>query len=137
MGKYLCDVAELLLNRFIARTYEKYEVRNDLTIFKGCHFARCYILISSSFRKIKTKNFRSNPCFFKLAKMGTSPVEIYLLKLINSYTITSCEICSIVTTKTQEPCQWRRSCVFIVNFEQISRFIFLFLFSTRASILSR
>ena len=32
----------------------------------------------------------------------------------------SFEICSKLTIKTRERCQWRRFCVFIVNLEHIS-----------------
>ena len=54
-------------------------VRKNLTIFEGCHFARFYILIWWSFPKIETKNFNSDPCFFKLVKLGTiSPAAHFL-----------------------------------------------------------
>ena len=33
-------------------------------LYGPVHRVRCYILISSSFRKIKTKSFNSNPCIF-------------------------------------------------------------------------
>ena len=54
-------------------------VRKNLTNFEGCHFARFYILIWWTFPKIKTKNFNSGPCFFKLVKLGTiSPAAHFL-----------------------------------------------------------
>ena len=37
------------------------------------------------------------------------------VKVNNRNTRKSCEICSRLTTKTPEQCQWRRSSVFIVN----------------------
>ena len=40
------------------------------------------------------------------------------------------EICSKLTIKTLERRQWRRSGVFIVNFEQISHIALLFLLLT-------
>ena len=46
-------------------------VRKNLTNVEGCYFARFYILIWWSFRKIETKNFNSGPCFFKPVKLGT------------------------------------------------------------------
>ena len=53
--------------------------RKNLATFKGCHFARFYILIWWSFLKIETKNFNSDPCFFKLVKLGTiSPAAHFL-----------------------------------------------------------
>ena len=47
------------------------------------------------------------------------PTSNYLLKVNNRI---RCEICSKVTLKTPELHQWRRSGVFIVNFEHISNF---------------
>ena len=35
--------------------------RNNLTIFKSCQYPRFYIMISSSFPKIETKNLNSDP----------------------------------------------------------------------------
>ena len=49
--------------------------------------------------------------------MFYSPAGIYLLKVNNRNTRTRCEICSELTIKTSERCQWRRSDVFIVYFE--------------------
>ena len=39
----------------------------------------------------------------------------------------SCEICSKLTIQTQERRQWRRSNVFIINFEYISQLFLVFL----------
>ena len=55
---------------------------------------------------------------------------IYLLKVNNRNTRTRCEICSKLTLKTPEPCHWRRSGVFIVNFEHISHLVLVFLLLT-------
>ena len=46
-----------------------------------------------------------------------NPVGIYLLKVNKRNTGTRCEICSKLTIKTPERHQWRRSGVFIVDFE--------------------
>ena len=54
----------------------------------------------------------------------------YLLKVNNRNTRTRCEICSKLTIKTPERRQWRRSVVFIVNFEHISHLVPLLLLST-------
>ena len=43
-----------------------------------------------------------------------------MLKVNNISTRKRCKICSELTIKTPERRQWRRSCVFIVNFEYIS-----------------
>ena len=48
---------------------------------------------------------------------------IYLLKVNNRNTRTRCEICSKLTIKTPKRRQWRRSGVFIVNFEHISHLV--------------
>ena len=58
------------------------------------------------------------------------PAGIYLLKVNNRNTKTRCEICSKLTIKTQERRQWRRSGVFIVNFEHISHLVLVFLLLT-------
>ena len=42
--------------------------------------------------------------------------HICFLKVNNTNTRTRCEICSKLTIKTAEGCQWRFSGVFIVNF---------------------
>ena len=44
-------------------------------------------------------------------------------------TRTRCEICSKLTIKTPERRQWRRSGVFIVNFEHISHLVLVFLYN--------
>ena len=52
--------------------------------------------------------------------------RIYLLKVNNRNTRTRCEICSKLTIKTTEQCQWRRSSVFIANFVHISHLVLVF-----------
>ena len=51
----------------------------------------------------------------------------YMFKINNRNTRTRCEICSKLTIKTLERRQWRRSGVFIVNFELISDLVLVFL----------
>ena len=60
----------------------------------------------------------------------TVPAGIYLLKVNNRNTRTRCEICSKLTINTPERRHWRRSGVFIVNFEHISHLVLLFLLLT-------
>ena len=60
----------------------------------------------------------------------SQPAFIYLLKVDNRNTRTRCEICSKLTIKIPERRQWRRSGVFIVNFEHISHLIVVFLLLT-------
>ena len=59
-----------------------------------------------------------------------NPAGIYLLKVNNKNTRTRCEISSKLTIKTPEHGHWRRSGVFIVNFEDISHLVLVFLLLT-------
>ena len=52
-------------------------------------------------------------------KRDTTPAGIYLLKVNNRSTRIRCEICSKLIIKTPERRHWRRSGVFIVNFEHV------------------
>ena len=51
----------------------------------------------------------------------------FLLKVNNRNSRKRCEICSKLTIKIPERRQWRRSGVFIVNFEHISHLVLVFL----------
>ena len=56
------------------------------------------------------------------------PANIYFFKVSNRSTRKkNCEICSKLTIQTQERRQWRRSNVFIINFEYISQLFLVFL----------
>ena len=52
---------------------------------------------------------------------------IYMFKVNNRNTTTRCEIRSKLTIKTPERRKWRRSDVYIVNFEHISHLVLMFL----------
>ena len=52
---------------------------------------------------------------------------IYLFKVNNRNIRKRCEICSNITLRTPERHQWRRSSVFIVNFQYISHLFLAFL----------
>ena len=52
------------------------------------------------------------------------PAGNYIFKVNNRNTRTRCETCSKLTIKTPERRKWRRSGVFIVNFEHISHLNF-------------
>ena len=56
--------------------------------------------------------------------------NIYLFKVNNKNHRKSCEISSKLTTKTPERRHWRRSVVFIVNFEHNSHLFLVFLLLT-------
>ena len=62
--------------------------------------------------------------------ISSFPAGIYLLKVNNRNTRTRCEICSKSTIMTPEQRQWRRSGVFIVDFEHISHLVLVFLLLT-------
>ena len=62
--------------------------------------------------------------------IATYPVSIYMFKVNNRNTRTKCEMSSMLTIKTQKRRQWRRSDVFVVNFEHISHLILVFLLLT-------
>ena len=55
---------------------------------------------------------------------------IYLIKVNNIKTRTRCEICSKLAIKTPERYHWRRSGIFIINFEHISHLVLVFLLLT-------
>ena len=58
------------------------------------------------------------------------PVSIYIFKVNNRNTRTRCDISSKLTIKTPERHHWRRSSVFIVNFDCISHLVLVFLLLT-------
>ena len=65
---------------------------------------------------------------------GKEPTSIpagnYMFKVNNRNTRTMWELCSKLTIKAPERRQWRRSGVFIVNFEHISHLVLVFLLLT-------
>ena len=63
----------------------------------------------------------------ELFEENISPAGIYLLKVNNSNSRTWCRICSNLTLRTQERRQWRRSAIFIVNFEHIAHLVLVYL----------
>ena len=66
--------------------------------------------------------------YWRLSPTSNSyPTGIYLLKGNNRNFRTRCENCSKLTIKTLERCHRRHSGVFVVNFEDISHLILVFL----------
>ena len=65
-------------------------------------------------------------------KICSCPAGIHQLKVSDRNTRTSCEIYSKLTIKIPErhQCQWRRSGMFIVNFEHILHLVLVFLLLT-------
>ena len=72
------------------------------------------------------KNFN---CFEIKENAEVDPAGNYLLKVNNRNSRTRCEICSMLIIKTPERRHWRRSGVFIVNFEHIAHLVLVFLLS--------
>ena len=64
------------------------------------------------------------------ASIALAQPAFYLFKVNNRNTRTRCEICSKLTINTPERRHWRRSGVFIVNFEHISHLVLVFLLLT-------
>ena len=62
-----------------------------------------------------------------MARSRVHPVGIYLFKVNNRNNRTRSEICSKLTIKTPERHYWRRSGVFIINFEHILHLVLAFL----------
>ena len=58
-----------------------------------------------------------------------NPADNCMFRVKNKSTRTRCAICSKLTIKTPKQRQWLRSGVFLVNFEHLSHFVLLFLFS--------
>ena len=88
--------------------------------------------------RIKDKNAEKGKTAYSQASCSTflfdylleTQVDIYLLKVNNGNTRTRCEMCSKLKIKTPEQRHWRRSSVFIVNFEHISHLVLVFLVLT-------
>ena len=57
----------------------------------------------------------------------TCPASNYMFKVNNKNIRARCEICSKLTIKILERRYWRRSGIFIVNFEHVSHLVLVFL----------
>ena len=107
-----------------------YSLKRNLLRKKNYQFVQFY------FRKIFSD--RDTPAKNPLWRLGNRsldalklyPANIYLFKANNRNTRKRCEICSKLTTKTPERCHWRRSGVFIVNFEHVFYLFLVFLLLT-------
>ena len=95
--------------------------KNALLIKKSVHE------ITINTKKMNTL-VDNNGGFYATYILGAA--GIYLPKVNNRNTRTRCEICSKLTIKISERRQWRRSGVFIVNFEYISHLALVFLLLT-------
>ena len=66
----------------------------------------------------------------QLLWLSSIPAGNYMFKANNRNTRTKCEICSKLTIKIAERHQWRRSGIFIVNFELILHLALVFVLLT-------
>ena len=81
------------------------------------------------FKKLSSVIFKK--IIFMVRVYGDSdPAGICMFKVNKRNTRTRCKICSKLTTKISERRQWRRSGIFIVNFEHISHLVLVFLLLT-------
>ena len=62
--------------------------------------------------------------------LNACPASNYMFKVNNRNSRTRCETCSKLTIKTPEQRHWRRSSVFIVDFQHISHLVLVFLLLT-------
>ena len=76
----------------------------------------------------KLVTFKKSNFSFNFA--SSNPAGNYMFKADNRNTRTGCEICSKLTLKIPEQCHWRRSDIFIANFEHISHLVLVFLLLT-------
>ena len=80
---HLCRI----FSQFIATTQDGFIAphvldivdRKNLTIFRGSHYSRFYIMFSSSFRKIETKNLISDPRILIFLVLGGNFITSWIL----------------------------------------------------------
>ena len=109
---------------------------SKVTLLHGCFSRYLNCTNGTKSQKASLVNISNRVFYSKLISAIVSsvyirkivyPAGIYLLKFNNRNTRTQCEICSKLTIKTVERRHWRRSAVFIVNFEHISHLVLVFL----------
>ena len=95
-----------------------------------------FILLKLSNGKKRVLSSRLPCILFLLIKLLSTcfehhfPADNYMFKVNNRNNRTRCEICSKLTIKILERRQWRRSGIFIANFEYISHFVLVLLLLT-------
>ena len=75
-------------------------------------------------------NFFKDCCYSTNIIIDDNPTSVYLIEVNNRNIRKRYKICSKLTIKTPERRQWRRSGVFIVNFEHISHIVLVLLLLT-------
>ena len=113
-----------------------YHVETSPLICRVTQWSRFYMIGTSVMELIRNEN-RYND-FDKLSSVEfydgfiqyNNSANNYLFKISKRNRRKIFEICSKLTIKTSEQCHWRRSGVFIVNFEHISHLFLVFLMLT-------
>ena len=111
--------------RFTVYTSRKHQKTRDFFMFSRGLYCRCWNHVL--FTKFTDQNISENLNIFGCT---ICPAGNYMFKIKKRNTRARCEICSMLTIKTPERRQWRRSGVFIVNFEHISHLFLAFLLLT-------
>ena len=118
-----CHTVCLLLNIFHATSPFLYPLKAEKLcfsdVFRGCRK-----------RLVAWNGFIISPITLGHYTLKTGPAGMYLFKVNSRNNRKACEICSKLTIKTPEPCQWRCFGLFIVNFEHISHLFIVYLFLT-------
>ena len=117
----ICEYAPIDKPRWF--NYDRPNSRHKLTVWDGS---------SGHGQVLGPFSFAGNVTYLKVINVEILyyPVGIYLLKVNNKNTRTRYETLSKLTIKTPEWRHWRRSGVFIVNFEHISNLVLVFLLLT-------
>ena len=125
--KVLCPLFAMLMKRlsklfcrWIYETFQKYErqINSSNKINKSLKKKLQWIIITISITLIQ----------FIMAYLIT--FGIYIFTVNNRNTRKRCAVCSKLTIMTPEQRHWRRSGVFIINFEHISHLFLVFLLLT-------
>ena len=102
----------------------------EIKIFSNYLTSVFVIIIFSTHVSFHSSGFRTQQQSTKNSRMKGEhcvSANIYLFKVSNRNTREKCEICSKLTIKSPKRRHWRRSGVFIVNFEHISHIFLAFL----------
>ena len=84
----------------------------------------CFFCLINSFNSLNVSLNVWHNWLVTIKMLQLNPHDIYLLRVSNRNTRTRCEICSKLTMKTRH---WRRSGIFIGDFEHISHLVLVFL----------
>ena len=103
----------------------KYKV-NVLESFIRCNSNLIYIHKYNLEIALGYRTWIEHGRLLKFLRAFSVSANIYFFKFNNRNTRKRCEKCLKLTIKTSERCQWRRSSVFIFNFEHSSHLFLVF-----------